>query len=98
MLPVALRVNQPACQPQLATLGRLTGAAKSEDDRAAAEAFIGCIEGLISAVGIPRQLRELGVAQEQIPALVQGSHGNSLSGNPRDVNDEELHENLRAAW
>jgi alcohol dehydrogenase class IV len=98
MLPVALRANQAVCQPQLAMLARLNGSAKSEDDQAAAEAFIRHIEGLVSTVGIPRQLRELGVAQEQIPALVQGSHGNSLSGNPRDVNDEELHEILRAAW
>jgi len=98
MLPVALRANQAVCEPQLATLARLTGTVRLEDNRAAAEAFIRRIEELVRALKIPPRLRELGVRQEQIPTLVRGSHGNSLSGNPRDVSDEELHEILRAAW
>jgi alcohol dehydrogenase class IV len=98
MLPVALRANQAACHPQLASLARLTGTARLEDDRAAAEAFTRRIEDLVTALNIPRRLRELGVRQNQIPALVTASHGNSLAGNPRDVNDQQLHEILEAAW
>ena len=98
MLPVALRANQAVCESQLASLARLTDTARLEDNHAAAEAFIRRIEQLVSALNIPPRLRELGVRHEQIPALVQGSHGNSLSGNPRDVSDHELHEILSAAW
>lgn len=98
MLPVALRANQTVSEPQLATLARLSGTATLENNHAAAEAFIRRIEELVAALNIPRQLRELGVRPKQIPALVQGSHGNSLSGNPRDVSNEELHEILSTAW
>jgi alcohol dehydrogenase class IV len=98
MLPVALLANQVVCQPQLATLARLTGTARMEDDHAAAEAFICRIEQLVTALKIPRQLRELGVERDQIPALVVASHGNSLAGNPREITDDELRGLLEKMW
>jgi alcohol dehydrogenase class IV len=45
-------------------------------------------------LAIPRRLGELGVRREQVPALVRASRGNSLSGNPRELSDEELHQLL----
>ncbi len=60
------------------------------DDAAAAGAFISCIEHLAGAIGIPTRLRDLGAATANIPALVAGSRGNSMAGNPRDVSDTEL--------
>ena len=48
------------------------------------------IHTLIDRWNIPKRLSVLGVTRAQLPALVQGSHGNSLDGNPRDISDGEL--------
>jgi alcohol dehydrogenase class IV len=49
-------------------------------------------------VGIPSRLRDIGVRHDQIADLVVSSHGNSLSGNPRDLSDDELRDLLEALW
>ena len=59
-----------------------------------ADAFVRRIESLCRDIGIPSRLKDLGVTRNQIPALVSGSKGNSMSGNPRDVGDEELRQIL----
>ena len=84
MLPAALRFNRSTSEKNLAALGQAVCA------RASADEFITCIENLGKAIGIPEKLRDLGVRREQIPALVAGSHGNSMAGNPREVSDSEL--------
>ena len=48
------------------------------------------VERLCREVGVPRRLSELGIRREQIPSLVRDSRGNSMSGNPRDLDDAEL--------
>jgi alcohol dehydrogenase class IV len=99
MLPVALEVNRAVSEAELATLGRMTtGETFNHDEAAAAETFIHQIKFLAAELSIPRRLRDLGVRREQIPALVAGSHGNSLAGNPREVDDEQLSSILQAMW
>ncbi|MBM4077920.1 MAG: iron-containing alcohol dehydrogenase, partial [Planctomycetes bacterium] len=56
------------------------------------------IEGLCIDLKIPSRLRDLGVERKQIPALVSGSRGNSMSGNPRDVSDDRLAQILEQMW
>jgi alcohol dehydrogenase class IV len=90
MLPVALRVNCQVRERELADLARAVLGGNWASDALAAEAFIDKIDQLSDAVGVPRRLAMLGASREQIPALVAGSRGNSMSGNPRDVSDEEL--------
>ncbi|HUY31803.1 MAG TPA: iron-containing alcohol dehydrogenase [Pirellulales bacterium] len=90
MLPVALRVNRRVRERELAELARAVWGGAWASDALAAGAFIDKIDELGDAVGVPRRLGELGVAGRQIPAIVAASRGNSMSGNPRDVSDEEL--------
>lgn len=97
MLPSALRINREVSRDHLAELEQLFDPACS-DHAAAADQFIHRIESLCSTVKIPRRLREIGVRKEQIPGLVKGSRGNSMSGNPRDVSDDELHALLEQLW
>jgi alcohol dehydrogenase class IV len=98
MLPVALEANREVSQSQLAALCSITCTGKFEDSASAANAFIERIKKLATEIGIPSRLRDLGVRREQIPALVTGSHGNSLSGNPREISDEELSRILERIW
>jgi alcohol dehydrogenase class IV len=95
MLPAALRANRSISEAELATLGRaVCGVPASENNAAAADAFIRRIEELSVAIGIPLRLSQLGVERNQIPALVASSKGNSMAGNPREISDGELTEIL----
>jgi alcohol dehydrogenase class IV len=98
MLPVALRVNCEVSQVLLAELSRATCTTRFEDDATAAADFIARIDQLTAALGIPNRLRDLGVRRDQIPALVTGSHGNSLAGNPHEVDDSQLAQVLNETW
>ncbi len=91
MLPVALRVNAEVRQPELARLAHLLfGQGPSTKPKEAVEVLIREIESLCDRVGVPRRLTEVGVKPEQIPALVKDSRGSSMSGNPRELSDQEL--------
>lgn len=91
MLPVALRVNRPACQAQFARLAHLLyGKGPSTSPEDAAEVFVQEIERLCDQVGLPRRLSQVGVLAEHIPELVKASRGSSMSGNPRELSDDEL--------
>jgi alcohol dehydrogenase class IV len=90
MLPTALRVNRAVCEADLASLARVTCPGPFSNDATAADAFIERIESLATEIGIPKRLSALGVRRDQILALVAGSRGNSMSGNPREVSDSEL--------
>ncbi|MHC4178211.1 MAG: iron-containing alcohol dehydrogenase [Planctomycetota bacterium] len=95
MLPVALRVNRKVRQDELAQLSHLLfGRGPSTPPEEAVEVLIRETEALCDRVGVPRRLSELGVRAEQIPALVRDSRGSSMSGNPRELTDDELAELL----
>jgi len=67
-------------------------------DAAAADALVERIDQLCQAVGVPRQLRDLGVPREQIPLLARDSRGNSRDGNPRALADDEIARLLEDLW
>jgi alcohol dehydrogenase class IV len=54
------------------------------------------IEYLCNRLNIPRSLSEIGITLDQVPALVKSSRGNSMSGNPRELTDDELTDILEA--
>jgi alcohol dehydrogenase class IV len=90
MLPTALRINAEVCRDQMPKLALALTGLQTDDPGRANRVCLETIESLAEEIGIPRRLSQLGVTKEQIPALVQGSRGNSMSGNPRDLSDKEL--------
>jgi alcohol dehydrogenase class IV len=90
MLPAALAINREIARADLAALGRATLGKPFSYDTLAAEALIERIDQICRSIKIPRRLGEIGVRAEQIPALVKSSRGNSMSGNPREIDDQEL--------
>lgn len=96
MLPSALKANREISQTGLARLARYAMNLTEPDDVAAAQRLLDHVNTLCRRLSVPTRLSELGVRREQLPALVQGSHGNSLSGNPRTIDDVELHAILEA--
>jgi len=95
MLPVALRVNQVVAQRRLAELARECGHdTEDSTDAQQVDEFIQRIERLCQSVNIPKKLSDLGVTQDQLSEIVQSSRGNSMSGNPQELSDRELHQIL----
>ncbi|NQT14608.1 MAG: iron-containing alcohol dehydrogenase, partial [Planctomycetes bacterium] len=91
MLPVALRANAEVCQAELARLAHLVfGVGLATQPKAAVDTLIAEVEKLCDAVGAPRRLSDLGVPAEKLPAIVASSRGSSMSGNPRELSDDEL--------
>lgn len=91
MLPVAMRVNAEANRPAVARLGRLfVPGSNNWPDVEAAQAAVDFIRDLCLQIDIPQRLSDIGVQADQLPAIVQSSRGNSMSGNPRDLSDAEL--------
>jgi alcohol dehydrogenase class IV len=80
MLPAALRVNRAACAHDLATLERAADAAAPACDAAAADAFVDRIDRLCADA--PRRLGDIGVRADQLDWLAEHSGGNSMRGNP----------------
>jgi alcohol dehydrogenase class IV len=91
LLPTALRVNAQVRQTELAELAHmllhLPAGCSAE---AAVQALIEAVETLCAELGLPRRLSQVGVRQDQIPAIVHDSYGSSMQGNPRDVPEAEL--------
>jgi len=96
MLPTALRVNRDVRSKSLARLARYALNHATADDATAIDVLVETVDSLCARLNVPRTLSELGVRREQLPALVAGSHGNSLNGNPRPIDDMELHALLEA--
>jgi alcohol dehydrogenase class IV len=90
MLPAALRINRVVRRKEIARLYSLVDEHIPVDEDKAADRFIAHLEMLGRQIGVPSRLSQIGVVPEQIPALIQGSRGNSMDGNPRDVSDEEM--------
>lgn len=98
MLPAAMRVNRDEALADFAELGRMMCGRAISHDAESADAAIRSIETINSRIGIPSRLSELGVRTEQLSSIVRSSYGNSMSGNPRDVDDVELSGVLRGMF
>lgn len=83
MLPIALRANLEVSEPELDALAEQLGCSDGC-------ALIDEIEELATRLKIPNRLSALGARHEQLPELAAASRGNSMSGNPRALSDEEL--------
>jgi len=88
MLPTAMQVNRDVRSQDLAEIGKIIDPETSADRQSALA--IETVRDLGERIGIPAKLSELGVRAVQIPAIVRSSRGNSMSGNPRALSDDEL--------
>ncbi len=98
LLPIALKTNQTASRKQQAVLGKLFAKDPHLSKAAAIEASITAIEELCDQLRIPRKLRDLGVKENQLEDIANGSRGNSMNGNPRELSTDELYSILKENW
>lgn len=90
LLPMALKANQNTSRKQQVVLGKLFAKNPHLSKVDAIAASIEHVEKLCDSLSIPRRLRDLGVEQSDLAAIVTGSKGNSMNGNPRELSDDEL--------
>jgi alcohol dehydrogenase class IV len=89
MLPAAMRVNRVAARHDFAILERCVDSHAAPADDEAADAFVARIERLCLAA--PRRLAELGVRRDQLDWLAENSGGNSMRGNPVQLDTAAVH-------
>lgn len=93
LLPYVMEFNAAACGEKYRDIGRAMGVAgidalSLEDAKAAA---VEAVRKLSVDVGIPQKLREIGVKEEDLPALSASAAADVCTpGNPRDVTEADL--------
>jgi alcohol dehydrogenase class IV len=99
MLPHVLRFNAEAAPAGMRKLADALGVG-SEGGEALVEVVIHRLQAIFDAVGVPRRLRDAGVARESLPELAQIAFGDwYLKNNPRPIGDRaELQGVLEQAW
>lgn len=87
LLPVVMRFNAPAAKEKYAEIAKACGVYEdgmTTDE--AVEAACKAIEDLSKLVGIPQHLTDLGINEDNIPALAEQAINDVCTpGNPRDV-------------
>jgi alcohol dehydrogenase class IV len=101
LLPVCMDFNAPVSSLGLTmtatAMGIDTPGMTSEQAAGAASA---AVRALVSELGLPSRLREIGVTEAQLPVIADRTMNDmSVGANPRPVNDAaEVLELLQAAW
>jgi alcohol dehydrogenase class IV len=91
-LAPVLRFNYEACRPRLGALARAIGLTAAAD---VPDAFA----RLVQELGLPRQLRELGVARDALAALApQAVEDHCAATNPRALGEREARQLYEEAW
>lgn len=93
LLPHTLRYNAPSCLSDLAhALGAFLN--QSGPPERIVEEGIAAIEQLCDRIGIPPDLKELGLGPQEVEELAQASMGTSMAGNPEPMTPEKVAEFL----
>ncbi|HVB74212.1 MAG TPA: iron-containing alcohol dehydrogenase family protein [Ktedonobacteraceae bacterium] len=101
MLPHALRFNLDATATEIAPAASAMGIARgTRSDVELAEAIVQHVDGLIREVGLPQRLRDVGVAESDLPRLAQlAFESRTVQSNPKPITDSmQLTTLLRQAW
>ena len=97
LLPTIMEFNMPKCIAKYRVIAETMGVDTSAmDDAQAAQAAVEAVRALSIRVGIPQHLSELGIGEQDIPALAAQALADVCTpGNPRDVTEAEIVELYR---
>ncbi|MBO4263698.1 MAG: iron-containing alcohol dehydrogenase, partial [Bacteroidales bacterium] len=97
LLPTIMEFNMPKCIAKYRVIAETMGVDTSAmDDAQAAQAAVEAVRALSIRVGIPQHLSELGIGEQDIPALAAQAIADVCTpGNPRDVTEAEIVELYR---
>ncbi|MBP7830505.1 MAG: iron-containing alcohol dehydrogenase [Kiritimatiellae bacterium] len=94
LLPYTLRYNAPACPAELA---HALSAFLNQGGMAPriVEDGIQAVENLADSIGIPPDLKEMALSEDDVQEIARRSLGTSMSGNPIPMNPDQVAEFLR---
>ncbi|WP_422733600.1 iron-containing alcohol dehydrogenase [Micromonospora sp. WMMD558] len=101
LLPYVMRYNLPTRQAEMAEIGRLLGApAQSDDPLAQARAGILRVEEILAALGVPLNLRDLGLEPSMFEFVAAQSvlATRLLANNPRELTHDAVLQILRRGY
>jgi maleylacetate reductase len=100
ILPHAMRFNLDATAPQLAQVAQAMGVASSQSEAEAAEIAARSVYNLISQLNLPQRLRDVGVAETDLPHLAElALKSSAVQSNPKPITGAAQIESVfRAAW
>lgn len=87
LVPI-LKWNMPEASEEYAELAAACGFSRD------AGAFTDAVEALCVRLDIPRGFREYGLNQEHFPFIIKNCRSNSMKGNPRFMNNDDVGELL----
>lgn len=92
LLPTIMEFNMPCCIEKYGVVARTMGVdTTGMSAEEAAQAAVDAVKALSIRVGIPQTLTELGIKEENIPALAAQAIADVCTpGNPRDVTEAEI--------
>lgn len=92
LLPTIMEFNMPMCIEKYGIIARTMGAdTTGMTAEEAAQAACDAVKALAIRVGIPQHLTEIGITEENIPALAaQAITDVCTPGNPREVTEAEI--------
>jgi alcohol dehydrogenase class IV len=100
ILPHGMEFNLDFCADKYALSAYSMGVAPSGDEKADAAAGIAKVRELVSKIGLPTKLSEVGVTEDQLEEIALTTMGDgSLFTNPRSVEEHtEVLELLKKAF
>lgn len=92
LLPTIMEFNMPKCIEKYGVIAKTMGVdTTGMTAEQAAQAAVNAVKALSIRVGIPQTLTELGIKEENIPALAAQAIADVCTpGNPRDVTEAEI--------
>lgn len=95
LLPSVMEMNREVCLHEYARLGRLLTGKRFQDPHEGAQEAVTYIRELNWELSIPSNLPVTQPNAEEWKRLIELTHGNSMSANPKTLNDDEICEVLR---
>jgi len=90
LLPHVMEYNMEAELKKYAEIGRILTDRSIDDDRQAALEGIEYVREISRKMNIPSDLKEFSIDEQDLPLLAQSSKGNSMSGNPVEMSDQDI--------
>lgn len=97
LLPTTLKVNADVCEEKYARLGRLIlKLDQNVSNKIATKELIEHVELLCDQLEVSRKLSDLNIDKNMIPTIAKNSKGSSMSGNPKDLSEQDVVEILKS--
>ena len=100
LLPYVMEFNRPVREPEFAGIARAMGVSDAGAEADLAVAAVDAVADLLASVGVPRTLRELGLAEDRLDWTAEQSLSAArlVQNNPRPLDLDSVRQIVQAAF